>query len=80
MRVERVPFRLISAATAAVIVTTSFHFEVNTVRSPTRGASQRPGSGRTLPQGFKEEVRERGSTLSTGQKQLISGAKQFPAR
>ena len=27
---------------------------------------------RTLPQGFKEEVRERGSTLSTGQKQLIS--------
>jgi ATP-binding cassette subfamily B multidrug efflux pump len=27
---------------------------------------------RTLPGGFKEEVRERGSTLSTGQKQLIS--------
>ena len=26
---------------------------------------------RTLPGGFKEEVRERGSTLSTGQKQLI---------
>ncbi|MGH9553060.1 MAG: ABC transporter ATP-binding protein, partial [Terriglobales bacterium] len=26
---------------------------------------------RALPQGFKEEVRERGSTLSTGQKQLI---------
>src|SRR5437660_369853 len=30
---------------------------------------------RTLPQGFKEEVRERGSTLSTGQKQLISFAR-----
>src|SRR5713226_8929620 len=29
---------------------------------------------RTLPGGFKEEVRERGSTLSTGQKQLISFA------
>src|SRR4029077_15280548 len=28
-----------------------------------------------LPQGFKEEVRERGSTLSTGQKQLISFAR-----
>ena len=27
---------------------------------------------RTLPAGFNEEVRERGSTLSTGQKQLIS--------
>ena len=30
---------------------------------------------RTLPQGFKAEVRERGSTLSTGQKQLISFAR-----
>jgi ATP-binding cassette subfamily B multidrug efflux pump len=30
---------------------------------------------RSLPQGFKEEVRERGSTLSTGQKQLISFAR-----
>jgi ATP-binding cassette subfamily B protein len=30
---------------------------------------------RTLPDGFKEEVRERGSTLSTGQKQLISFAR-----
>ena len=30
---------------------------------------------RTLPQGFKEAVRERGSTLSTGQKQLISFAR-----
>jgi ATP-binding cassette, subfamily B, multidrug efflux pump len=30
---------------------------------------------RTLPHGFKEEVRERGSTLSTGQKQLISFAR-----
>ncbi len=30
---------------------------------------------RGLPQGFKEEVRERGSTLSTGQKQLISFAR-----
>ena len=30
---------------------------------------------RTLPEGFKEEVRERGSTLSTGQKQLISFAR-----
>jgi ATP-binding cassette subfamily B multidrug efflux pump len=30
---------------------------------------------RKLPQGFKEEVRERGSTLSTGQKQLISFAR-----
>jgi ATP-binding cassette subfamily B multidrug efflux pump len=30
---------------------------------------------RTLPQGFQEEVRERGSTLSTGQKQLISFAR-----
>jgi ATP-binding cassette subfamily B multidrug efflux pump len=30
---------------------------------------------RTLPLGFKEEVRERGSTLSTGQKQLISFAR-----
>src|SRR5205823_5055238 len=30
---------------------------------------------RTLPQGFHEEVRERGSTLSTGQKQLISFAR-----
>lgn len=30
---------------------------------------------RTLPRGFKEEVRERGSTLSTGQKQLISFAR-----
>jgi len=30
---------------------------------------------RTLPKGFKEEVRERGSTLSTGQKQLISFAR-----
>ena len=29
----------------------------------------------TLPNGFKEEVRERGSTLSTGQKQLISFAR-----
>ena len=30
---------------------------------------------RALPQGFKEDVRERGSTLSTGQKQLISFAR-----
>jgi ATP-binding cassette subfamily B multidrug efflux pump len=30
---------------------------------------------RALPPGFKEEVRERGSTLSTGQKQLISFAR-----
>src|SRR5690348_4804359 len=30
---------------------------------------------RTLPAGFKEPVRERGSTLSTGQKQLISFAR-----
>jgi ATP-binding cassette subfamily B protein len=30
---------------------------------------------RTLPGGFMEEVRERGSTLSTGQKQLISFAR-----
>jgi ATP-binding cassette subfamily B protein len=30
---------------------------------------------RTLPEGFKEKVRERGSTLSTGQKQLISFAR-----
>jgi len=30
---------------------------------------------RTLPQGFEEPVRERGSTLSTGQKQLISFAR-----
>jgi ATP-binding cassette subfamily B protein len=30
---------------------------------------------RTLPQGFKEKVHERGSTLSTGQKQLISFAR-----
>jgi ATP-binding cassette, subfamily B, multidrug efflux pump len=30
---------------------------------------------RTLPSGFNEEVRERGSTLSTGQKQLISFAR-----
>ena len=30
---------------------------------------------RTLPSGFKEPVRERGSTLSTGQKQLISFAR-----
>jgi len=30
---------------------------------------------RTLPRGFQEEVRERGSTLSTGQKQLISFAR-----
>jgi ATP-binding cassette subfamily B protein len=30
---------------------------------------------RSLPQGFHEEVRERGSTLSTGQKQLISFAR-----
>ena len=30
---------------------------------------------RTLPQGFSEPVRERGSTLSTGQKQLISFAR-----
>jgi ATP-binding cassette, subfamily B, multidrug efflux pump len=29
----------------------------------------------TLPRGFKEEVHERGSTLSTGQKQLISFAR-----
>ena len=29
---------------------------------------------RSLPRGFKEEVQERGSTLSTGQKQLISFA------
>jgi ATP-binding cassette subfamily B multidrug efflux pump len=30
---------------------------------------------RSLPSGFQEEVRERGSTLSTGQKQLISFAR-----
>lgn len=30
---------------------------------------------RTLPEGFREKVRERGSTLSTGQKQLISFAR-----
>ncbi len=30
---------------------------------------------RSLPKGFDEEVRERGSTLSTGQKQLISFAR-----
>src|SRR5437879_2118322 len=30
---------------------------------------------RTLPDGFKQKVRERGSTLSTGQKQLISFAR-----
>src|SRR5579872_2815315 len=30
---------------------------------------------RTLPKGYKEEVNERGSTLSTGQKQLISFAR-----
>ena len=30
---------------------------------------------RTLPNGYQEEVRERGSTLSTGQKQLISFAR-----
>jgi ATP-binding cassette subfamily B protein len=30
---------------------------------------------RSLPDGFQEEVRERGSTLSTGQKQLISFAR-----
>jgi ATP-binding cassette subfamily B protein len=30
---------------------------------------------RSLPKGFKEEVQERGSTLSTGQKQLISFAR-----
>jgi ATP-binding cassette, subfamily B, multidrug efflux pump len=30
---------------------------------------------RTLPNGLREEVRERGSTLSTGQKQLISFAR-----
>src|SRR5690242_5208543 len=30
---------------------------------------------RSLPEGFKEGVRERGSTLSTGQKQLISFAR-----
>jgi ATP-binding cassette subfamily B multidrug efflux pump len=30
---------------------------------------------RSLPQGFQEPVRERGSTLSTGQKQLISFAR-----
>jgi ATP-binding cassette subfamily B multidrug efflux pump len=30
---------------------------------------------RTLPNGFQEEVHERGSTLSTGQKQLISFAR-----
>jgi ATP-binding cassette subfamily B multidrug efflux pump len=30
---------------------------------------------RTLPHGFNEQVRERGSTLSTGQKQLISFAR-----
>jgi len=30
---------------------------------------------RALPRGFDEEVRERGSTLSTGQKQLISFAR-----
>ncbi|HEY1802470.1 MAG TPA: ABC transporter ATP-binding protein [Terriglobales bacterium] len=29
----------------------------------------------TLPNGFKEEVQERGSTLSTGQKQLVSFAR-----
>ena len=30
---------------------------------------------RSLPEGFKEKVRERGNTLSTGQKQLISFAR-----
>ena len=30
---------------------------------------------RTLPGGFKEKMQERGSTLSTGQKQLISFAR-----
>src|SRR5207253_7292730 len=30
---------------------------------------------RSLPSGFQEEMRERGSTLSTGQKQLISFAR-----
>jgi ATP-binding cassette subfamily B protein len=30
---------------------------------------------RSLPNGYKEEVQERGSTLSTGQKQLISFAR-----
>lgn len=30
---------------------------------------------RAMPQGFKEPVRERGSTLSTGQKQLVSFAR-----
>src|SRR6185436_1437442 len=30
---------------------------------------------RTLPNGFQEEVRERGSSLSTGQKQLINFAR-----
>src|SRR5205807_7684653 len=30
---------------------------------------------RSLPKGFEEEVRERGSTVSTGQKQLISFAR-----
>jgi len=33
------------------------------------------GFVRALPNGFNEEVRERGSTLSTGQKQLISFAR-----
>src|SRR5207237_4595960 len=30
---------------------------------------------RTLPDGFQEKMQERGSTLSTGQKQLISFAR-----
>ncbi len=34
---------------------------------------------RSLPGGFQEEVRERGSTLSTGQKQLISFARALGA-
>src|SRR5439155_3889867 len=33
---------------------------------------------RTLPEGFKEKVGERGSTLSTGKKQLISFARALP--
>ena len=35
---------------------------------------------RTLPQGFAEPVLERGSTLSTGQKQLISFARALAHR